>query len=191
LQLCVTYAPRDRRRAQVLLHESRTAMAAFLDLRLTTDRAPSTEDDAAICFTLQRVPADPSVQEEMTRADDLILSVRRGAELRELRSRSPRLHRALEKGVARLLALAPREKLTMTIWISIEPFARGAGPPKVAWGDPGPRWSLRKRIEAFERTIIALEFEAAGRNQSETARRLGISRPALIGKLHKYGFKRA
>ena len=31
------------------------------------------------------------------------------------------------------------------------------------------------------------EFEAAGKNQSETARRLGVSRPALIEKLHKYG----
>ena len=38
-----------------------------------------------------------------------------------------------------------------------------------------------------ERAIIAAEFEAAGKNQRETARRLGISRPALIEKLHKYG----
>ena len=42
-------------------------------------------------------------------------------------------------------------------------------------------------VEAFERSIISEQFEAAGHNQSETARRLGISRPALIEKLHKYG----
>jgi two-component system response regulator AtoC len=42
-------------------------------------------------------------------------------------------------------------------------------------------------VEAFERTIIAEQFESAGKNQSETARRLGVSRPALIEKLHKYG----
>ena len=35
---------------------------------------------------------------------------------------------------------------------------------------------------------IAAEFDSAGKNQSETARRLGVSRPALIEKLHKYGF---
>jgi two-component system response regulator AtoC len=46
---------------------------------------------------------------------------------------------------------------------------------------------LRARVEAFERSIIAEQFESAGKNQSETARRLGVSRPALIEKLHKYG----
>jgi two-component system response regulator AtoC len=46
---------------------------------------------------------------------------------------------------------------------------------------------LRARVEAFERSIIAEQFDSAGKNQSETARRLGVSRPALIEKLHKYG----
>jgi two-component system response regulator AtoC len=54
-------------------------------------------------------------------------------------------------------------------------------------GDPGPNHPLRARVEAFERSLIGAEFEAAGKNQSETARRLGVSRPALIEKLHKYG----
>jgi len=53
--------------------------------------------------------------------------------------------------------------------------------------DPGPNHPLRRRVEAFERAIIAEQFDASERNQSETARRLGISRPALIEKLHKYG----
>ena len=52
---------------------------------------------------------------------------------------------------------------------------------------PGPGHPLRARVEAFERTLIAEAFEAASHNQSETARRLGVSRPALIEKLHKYG----
>ena len=56
-----------------------------------------------------------------------------------------------------------------------------------ASGDPGPSHPLRARVESFERAIIAEQFEAAGKNQSETARRLGVSRPALIEKLHKYG----
>ena len=53
--------------------------------------------------------------------------------------------------------------------------------------DPGPSLPLRARIEAVESSIIADAYQQCGRNQSETARRLGISRPALIEKLHKYG----
>jgi two-component system response regulator AtoC len=92
--------------------------------------------------------------------------------------------RELENTVARLLALAPDERLTLALWRSAaEP--RASARVGVA-GDPGPSHPLRARVEAFERTIIADQFAAAGRNQSETARRLGISRPALIEKLHKY-----
>ncbi len=94
--------------------------------------------------------------------------------------------RELENTVARLLALAPDERLTLALWRSLDeprtaPLARGAA------GDPGPAHPLRARVEAFERNIIAEQFEASGKNQSETARRLGVSRPALIEKLHKYG----
>ncbi|HEY2511769.1 MAG TPA: sigma-54 dependent transcriptional regulator [Polyangiaceae bacterium] len=98
--------------------------------------------------------------------------------------------RDLENTVARLLALAPDDKLTLALWRSLaEPrpsTPSGAG-GALAGGDPGPSHPLRARVEAFERTIIAEQFESASRNQSETARRLGVSRPALIEKLHKYG----
>jgi two-component system response regulator AtoC len=97
--------------------------------------------------------------------------------------------RELENTVARLLALAPDERLTLALWRSLaEPRApeRPSGSGGAA-GDPGPSHPLRARVEAFERAIIAEQFEASGRNQSETARRLGVSRPALIEKLHKYG----
>ena len=97
--------------------------------------------------------------------------------------------RELENTVARLLALAPDDRLTLALWRSLaEPRAterQGVG--GAAAGDPGPSHPLRARVEAFERAIIAEQFEASGRNQSETARRLGVSRPALIEKLHKYG----
>jgi two-component system response regulator AtoC len=95
--------------------------------------------------------------------------------------------RELENTVARLLALAPDERLTLALWRSLSegPAASSAAPS--AAGDPGPGHPLRARVEAFERTLIAESFEAAGHNQSETARRLGVSRPALIEKLHKYG----
>jgi two-component system response regulator AtoC len=95
--------------------------------------------------------------------------------------------RELENTVARLLALAPDERITLALWRSLsEGPATSSAPPSAA-GDPGPGHPLRARVEAFERALIAESFEAAGHNQSETARRLGVSRPALIEKLHKYG----
>ena len=94
--------------------------------------------------------------------------------------------RELENTIARLLALAPDERLTLALWRSLSegPAASSATPS--AAGDPGPGHPLRARVEAFERTLIAEAFEGASHNQSETARRLGVSRPALIEKLHKY-----
>jgi two-component system response regulator AtoC len=96
--------------------------------------------------------------------------------------------RELENTVARLLALAPEERITLALWRSLaEGGPSPSSLPATAAGDPGPGHPLRGRVEAFERALIAEAFEAAGRNQSETARRLGVSRPALIEKLHKYG----
>jgi two-component system response regulator AtoC len=94
--------------------------------------------------------------------------------------------RELENTVARLLAIAPDERLSLALWRSLaEPVS--AMPGTSGAGDPGPSHPLRARVEAFERSIIAEQFDSAGKNQSETARRLGVSRPALIEKLHKYG----
>jgi two-component system response regulator AtoC len=94
--------------------------------------------------------------------------------------------RELENTVARLLAIAPDERLSLALWRTLaEPHSAMSGSPSA--GDPGPSHPLRARVEAFERSIIAEQFDSAGKNQSETARRLGVSRPALIEKLHKYG----
>ena len=88
--------------------------------------------------------------------------------------------------MARLLALAPDERLSLALWQSLaEPRAARRG--ATASGNPGPNFPLRTRVETFERKIIAEQFAAAKNNQSETARRLGVSRPALVEKLHKYG----
>jgi DNA-binding NtrC family response regulator len=95
--------------------------------------------------------------------------------------------RELENTVARLLALAPDERITLALWRSLSEGPSTPSTPLTAAGDPGSGHPLRARVEAFERALIAEAFEAAARNQSETARRLGVSRPALIEKLHKYG----
>jgi two-component system response regulator AtoC len=95
--------------------------------------------------------------------------------------------RELENTIARLLALAPDERITLALWRSLSEGPSASSSPPSAAGDPGPGHPLRARVESFERALISEAFEAAGHNQSETARRLGVSRPALIEKLHKYG----
>jgi two-component system response regulator AtoC len=111
-----------------------------------------------------------------------------GAVVEALRSHPwPGNVRELENTVARLLALAPDERITLSLWRSLSEGPALAAVAPAASGDPGPGYPLRARVETFERTLIAEAFDAASHNQSETARRLGVSRPALIEKLHKYG----
>jgi two-component system response regulator AtoC len=95
--------------------------------------------------------------------------------------------RELENTVARLLALAPDERITLALWRSLSEGPAASSSLTASGRDPGPGHPLRARVETFERSLIAEAFEAAAHNQSETARRLGVSRPALIEKLHKYG----
>jgi transcriptional regulator with PAS, ATPase and Fis domain len=47
--------------------------------------------------------------------------------------------------------------------------------------------SLRDHVEAVERKLIGRVMTAVGGNQSEAARRLGLSRGSLIERLKKYG----
>lgn len=49
------------------------------------------------------------------------------------------------------------------------------------------KYELRKKLAEFEKEIIAERFHFFRGNQSLVARNLGISRPALIRKLKKYG----
>jgi DNA-binding NtrC family response regulator len=46
---------------------------------------------------------------------------------------------------------------------------------------------LRHEVEALEKARILATLEAAGGNQSEAARRLGISRGALLARLRGWG----
>lgn len=49
--------------------------------------------------------------------------------------------------------------------------------------------SLKEQVEAFERGLVARALDATGGNQSEAARRLGVSRVTLIDKMKKYGLQ--
>ncbi len=46
--------------------------------------------------------------------------------------------------------------------------------------------NLREHVEELERKLIDRTMAAVGGNQSEAARRLGMSRGALLGRLKKY-----
>src|SRR2546425_144651 len=48
--------------------------------------------------------------------------------------------------------------------------------------------SLREQVEALERSVITRTLAAGSGNQSEAARRLGLSRSSFIDRLKKYGF---
>jgi transcriptional regulator with GAF, ATPase, and Fis domain len=168
-------------------------MAGVHELRLIKDGAPVIDESAAIRLTLKGILPNRR-RSKAKEADDeqLVLSVRKGTRARELRLRSFQLRRELEKAVGCLLGVGLDEELALSIWCSvIEPFTPGTSAGADGGVDRESGQPLRERVERFERTIIAKEFEAARRNQSETARRLGVSRPALIAKLQKYGFQRA
>jgi two-component system response regulator AtoC len=111
--------------------------------------------------------------------------------------------RQLENAVARLIALAPPGEIGLAAWQELAEAGSGAGRPSSDGAPPsqqasasGPgedetppdgALSLREHLEAVERGLIARTLAATGGNQSEAARRLGLSRSALIDRLKKYG----
>ncbi len=50
--------------------------------------------------------------------------------------------------------------------------------------------SLRAQVDAFERDLVARTLGSAGGNQSEAARRLGITRTTLIDKMKRFGIQK-
>lgn len=106
--------------------------------------------------------------------------------------------RQLENAIARLAALAIEGPLRLADWrdrvlggsgareAASEP---SAGEDMSSESEPLERsaLSLRERVEAFERGVIARALSEQGGNQSATARALGLSRASLIDKLKKYG----
>jgi DNA-binding NtrC family response regulator len=92
--------------------------------------------------------------------------------------------RQLENGIARMVALGGGGEIGLQAFggatsTAVEP---GAEPP------PDGTLSLREQVEALERNVIARTLASVAGNQSEAARRLGLSRGSLIDRLKKYGF---
>ena len=99
--------------------------------------------------------------------------------------------RQLENAIARLAALSAGGMIGVADYqaatgeepASIEPVTDQTEPLPDARNGP----SLKEQVEAFERNLVGRTLDATGGNQSEAARRLGVSRVTLIDKMKKYG----
>ncbi|HEY1551986.1 MAG TPA: sigma-54 dependent transcriptional regulator [Kofleriaceae bacterium] len=102
--------------------------------------------------------------------------------------------RQLENTIARLAALSSGGVIGLADFRAAElgaataaaapaiPDSNDADPPPDARNGP----SLKEQVEAFERGLVARALDSTGGNQSEAARRLGVSRVTLIDKMKKY-----
>jgi DNA-binding NtrC family response regulator len=92
--------------------------------------------------------------------------------------------RQLENAVARMVAMSGGGEIGPEAFASA-PASQPAEPGAEAPPDGG--LTLKEQVDAFERSLVAQALSRTGGNQSEAARRLGISRSALIDRLKKYG----
>jgi DNA-binding NtrC family response regulator len=128
----------------------------------------------------------PALATEFARryAERFGMTVRLAPDLIEALQRAewPGNVRQLENTIARMVALGGGGE------IGLEAFAgatlRTAEPGVEA--PPDGTLSLREQVEALERSIIARTLASVSGNQSEAARRLGLSRGSLIDRLKKY-----
>lgn len=84
--------------------------------------------------------------------------------------------RELENSIVRMVALAESKELTLDESESFSMLAQNKGP-------------LRTRIASYEASILKETMRATGGNQSEAARRLGVTRVTLIDKLKRHGLR--
>jgi two-component system response regulator AtoC len=90
--------------------------------------------------------------------------------------------RQLENSIARMVALGGGGE------IGLDAFAGATMRAAEPGAEPSPdgTLSLREQVEALERNIIVRTLASVSGNQSEAARRLGLSRGSLIDRLKKY-----
>ncbi len=101
--------------------------------------------------------------------------------------------RQLENTIARLAALSTGGLISLADFRAADTSSSSSlsSLPSSDTDEPAPDArngpSLREQVEAFERGLVARALDATGGNQSEAARRLGVSRVTLIDKMKKYG----
>jgi two-component system response regulator AtoC len=92
--------------------------------------------------------------------------------------------RELENAVARILTLSPGGEIGVEALALLGGGAAAAAPPAAAGG------TLRAQLDAFERELLARVMAECGGNQSEAARRLGVSRTTLLDKLERHELRK-
>jgi two-component system response regulator AtoC len=127
----------------------------------------------------------PALAAEFARSYALrfgIDGVRLSSELIEALRRAdwPGNVRQLENAVARMVAMSSGGE------IGADAFSSAATHPPGAEPAPPDGLTLKDQLDALERSLIAQALSAASGNQSEAARRLGMSRSALLDRLKKY-----
>jgi DNA-binding NtrC family response regulator len=90
--------------------------------------------------------------------------------------------RELENAVARMLALSDGGTL------GVEALARLTSEAPTL-EEPGGAQGLRQQVAGFERQLLQRALAASDGNQSEAARRLGVSRMTLLDKLKRHGLR--
>jgi len=108
------------------------------------------------------------------------------------RTEGPGKVRQLENTIARLAALSTGGLISYADFRAADTGAAAQPASPITDNDePAPDArngpSLKEQVEAFERGLVARALDATGGNQSEAARRLGVSRVTLIDKMKKYG----
>ena len=134
------------------------------------------EDIPALSAEFTRRYAERFGMQDVRLAPDLVEALRR--------AEWPGNIRQLENAIARMVALGGGGE------IPLEAFAGASSRVAEPGAEPVPdgTLSLREQVEALERSVIARTLASVAGNQSEAARRLGLSRGSLIDRLKKYGF---
>ncbi len=133
------------------------------------------EDIAALTAEFARRYAERFGMEGVRLSPDLIEALQRAA--------WPGNVRQLENAVARMVALGNPGEIGVQAFPATPAQAVEPGAPL----PPDGTLTLREQVEALERSVIARTLTAVSGNQSEAARRLGLSRGALIDRMKKYG----
>ncbi|MBA3460228.1 MAG: sigma-54-dependent Fis family transcriptional regulator [Deltaproteobacteria bacterium] len=107
--------------------------------------------------------------------------------------------RQLENTIARLAALSSGGVIGLADYEAASgtspatsqdlPAQDGSQPDDSPAPDARNGPSLKEQVEAFERGLVARALDSTGGNQSEAARRLGVSRVTLIDKMKKYNLQ--
>jgi DNA-binding NtrC family response regulator len=94
--------------------------------------------------------------------------------------------RQLENAIARCVALATDKVIGPAAFAAVDPAAPSPGGTESTTDPGGQAPSYREQLDAFERNLLAGALTATAGNQSEAARRLGLSRATLYDRLQRH-----